>query len=115
MTLKKVLAVILCAAVVLSVMTAVAYASNNKAEAAPAAGGGEFEIPSTEPTAPPTVDNRSALEKLGDWWNGFYPTFDKVWTVGFKGLSDVLVLGFRFLLMIVGLGTWGGPTWLPFF
>ena len=115
MNLKKLLAVILCVAAVLSVMSAVAYASSQANAVALSGDDNDFVTPTTKPPAPTTVpDNRNTAEKIADWWADFYPKFDAIWTVGFKGISDVLVLGFRVLLSVVGLGNWGGGTWLLF-
>ena len=98
MNLKKILAVILCLAAIAGVM-AVAYVT---AAAQPVA--------ASDPPAPTQpVDNRTVWEKLADWWDSFYPSFVKLWDGGFKTVSDFLVLAFRVLLKLIGLGTWIGP------
>ena len=104
MKIRKILAVLLCVLTVLSVMTAVAYAANSRSGVIALIDPPTLE--STTSAAPATtVDFWS---QVGNWWNGFYPDFDKLWVSGFKAVSDFLVLAFRLLLKLVGIGTWAG-------
>ena len=96
MKLKKLLAVLLVAVTMLSVMTLVAYSANVKAAKAPVAD----EVPSTDTTEPTEL---GTWEKIGKWWAEFYPKFQQIWEGGFGFVSRFLVVAFEFLLVIMGL------------
>jgi len=106
MKLRKILSVLLCVAAVLSVMAIVAM----HAQAADAVAPRDpwSTLPPSTTTAGPTTTTKGFMQQVGDWWENFYPSFDAIYKVGFNLVSKVLVMGFQFLLSLVGLNQWGG-------
>ena len=105
MTMRKVLAVLLCVCAMISVMALVAR-SIEVPEAAAA------QNISAEPTTPttttPASTEKSLADRITDGWESFKPFFDLMYKFGFQGLSQLLVVGFQGLLAWAGLNFWQG-------
>jgi TRAP-type C4-dicarboxylate transport system permease small subunit len=100
MTIRKILAMVLCVAAVFSVMGVVAYTTQSVSAIAA----------QENPAAPSQqeITTQSTNDKIKGWWNDFYPKFDAFWTSWFKNVSDVLVMAFGWLLKLGGYDLWGG-------
>ena len=106
MKTKKILAVILCMAVVFSVMAAVAAVSANATtEPAPAYAVAGRTLPPPPMTPAPTTTAPPTTQAPGDgllsWWANVLPTFTRIYNTGFDWLSRILVWGFQFLIFLV--------------
>jgi len=104
MTMRKILAVVLCVCAVLSVMGAVAYS----AHAAPAPVQVNAD-PSSLPTNPPVTTTAKPLgDQIAEGWEKFKPYFDLIYQFVFQGFSKTLVAGFQWLIAMAGLNFWEG-------
>jgi hypothetical protein len=113
MKLRKILSVLLCVGVVVSVMAVVAVAQGRAqyGAAAPQQAAASPPPASTEPTtAAPTTTTQGFIERLSEFWVGFYPDFDTSWRAGFVVFTQLLYRGFVYLLELVGLNIWSGGS-----
>jgi hypothetical protein len=105
MTTRRILAVLLCACAMISVMAVVAR-SINLPEAAVTQ---DISADPTTPTKPPaTTAEKGLAQQITEGWEKFKPYFDMIYKFGFQGLSQLLVVGFQWLLSAVGLNFWQG-------
>ncbi|MDR2647538.1 MAG: hypothetical protein LBB67_05405 [Oscillospiraceae bacterium] len=93
--MKKVLAVVLCVITVLSVMVAVAYATNQNTNTAVTYQDDEQEEASntTTPTEQPKEDEEESddfFARLDIWWQSFKPLFTAIYQMSFVGFSQAL-------------------------
>jgi len=97
MTLKKFLAVILCVAAVLSVMTVMAVTTQasriETAEDAP--------FPSTEPPTTPSTEPGTTRNVL-EWGQDAWETIKGIYNKGFDIVTKILLGAFNFLIWITG-------------
>jgi len=107
MKAKKILAVILCMAVMAGVMAAVAVTSANATAEPIAIAGAAVEPMTIAPppmTPPPTTTTAPTTQPPGgdllDWWANILPTFTTVYNTAFDFISRVLVGG---VMVILGL------------
>ena len=105
MTLRKILAVLLCVCAMITVMVVVAR-SIDVPEAAVTQD--ISSDPTTKPTTTAPATTKSAGDQILDGWEKFKPYFDLIYKFGFQGLSQLLVVGFQWLLSAVGLNFWTG-------
>ena len=95
MTMRKILAIVLCVCAVLCAMSVAASAAYPPPDA-----------------APPTVDSDTPGKPLGDqimeWWESIKPWLEPLYMFSFQGLSKMLVAAFQGLLALVGLNFWTG-------
>ncbi|MDR2686623.1 MAG: hypothetical protein LBB75_02635 [Oscillospiraceae bacterium] len=105
MTMRKILSVLLCVCAVISVMAVVA----RSIDLPQAAVSQEISAdPTTPTTAAPASTTKSLAQQITDGWEKFKPTFDLIYKFGFQGLSQLLTVGFQWLLSAVGLNFWQG-------
>ena len=105
MTTRRILAVLLCVCAMISVMAIVAR-SINLPEAAISQ---DISSDPTTTTKPPsTTTDKSLAQQITDGWEKFKPYFDLIYKFSFQGLSQLLVVGFQWLLSAVGLNFWTG-------
>ena len=100
MTMRKILAVLLCVCAVLSVMAVVA-SSIEPPEIAAVQGVSEEPTTTAAPTQATT--EKSTADKITEGWEKVKPYFDLIYKFFFQGFSQVLVVGFQWLLSIAGL------------
>ena len=105
MTTRRILAVLLCVCAMISVMAIVAR-SINLPEAAVTQD--ISSDPTTKPTTTAPTTTKSTGDQILDGWEKFKPYFDLIYMFGFQGLSQLLVVGFQWLLSAVGLNFWQG-------
>lgn len=98
MTMKKMLAVLLCMALLMGTMVAAAYAVQPSADQVSVADATDEETDETDDT-----EELTFWEEIAAWWADFYPKFVDIWDTGFSWVSNILVLGFQWLLVLVGL------------
>ena len=103
MSLKKILAVLLCVAAVFSVMTVVAVAT----QAARVEVQENAPLPSapTEPTEP-TTEKPNPIEWAQNTWEKLQGTYNVIFDV----VQKVLLFGFRFIIWITGGLSFMKPT-----
>ena len=99
MTMRKILAVLLCVCAVLSVMAVVASALDREPP------------PPDPPTTTPaeTTTKKPLGDQINDIWEKIKVWFEPLYRFSFQGLSQALVTAFQWLLRIVGIGTWTLP------
>lgn len=101
MTMRKLLAVVLC---MLTVMSVVALAAR-----AGGASEGDAPLPSEQSTNPTTVPTTKPLgDRIAEGWEKIKPYFDWIYKFSFQGISQALVAAFQWLLSLVGLNFWQG-------
>jgi len=111
MKLRKILSVLLCVGVVVSVMAVVAVAQGRAGGPAQAAAPPPASTYSTAPTVTTIASTTQGfIEKLSEFWVGFYPDFDTSWRAGFVVFTQLLYRGFVYLLELVGLNIWSGGS-----
>ena len=93
MTMRKILAVLLCVCAALTVMAVAARASAE---------------PPTAPTTT-TTTQKPLGDRINDFWESIKPWFEPLYKFSFQGLSQALVTAFEWLLRVVGIGTWTLP------
>jgi|GEM_PF-4398479 len=97
MSLKKFLAVILCIAAVLSVMTVMAVTTQaSRIEAAD-----DAPFPSTEPSTTPSTDPTSTRNVI-EWGQDAWETVKNIYNKGFDIVTKILLGAFNFLIWITG-------------
>ena len=89
MTMRKILAVVLCVCAVLSVMAVV-----TKALPPP---------PETETTTTATTTTKGPGDQINDTWEKIKVWFEPLFKFSFQGFSQLLWRAFYGLLMLVGL------------
>ncbi|MDR3313163.1 MAG: hypothetical protein LBS96_01755 [Oscillospiraceae bacterium] len=97
---KKILAAVLSILALLSVMTAVVYATGvEKQQAALAldAADDDLTVPSTE-TTEPGVTRPEWADQFESFWKVFYPIFDLLYKNGFVLLSQGLATAVNFII-----------------
>jgi len=104
MTTRKLLAVLLCMCAVFSVMAIVARSINVPEDVLPQ----DIIVVTTPATTTAPSTTKSTAQQITDWWEGFRPYFELIYKFGFQGLSQLLVVGFQWLLSLVGLNFWPG-------
>ena len=89
MNIRKILAVILCVAMLFGIGAIAASAASSGAD----------------------MENPGGLlaGALLNWWVDFYPGFVEWYDGAFSFASDFLVFAFQLLLAVVGLGSWFLP------
>ncbi len=105
MTLRKILAIVLCVCAVLSVMVLVAHAAQDNQPAAQKAT--PTAITETT-TSAATTTTKGSGERILETWEALKPYFEWIYQFSFQGLSQVLVKAFQWLLSSVGLNLWQG-------
>jgi len=97
MTMRKILAVVLCMCAVLSVMAIVAFA-----------GPAQKDPPAPEPATTEATTKKPLAEQITETWEKIKPYFNLIYQYTFQALSKGLVAGFQWLLSLVGLNFWEG-------
>ena len=97
MNLKKILAVILCVAAVLSVMTVMAVAT----QAARVETANDAPFPSTEPSTNPSTEPSSKKDPV-EWVQDTWATLKGIYDKGFDIVTKILLGAFNFLIWITG-------------
>jgi len=105
MAMRKILAVVLCVCAVLSVMAVVAHSINADPVSAQV---GAQDISALPTTPAPTTTTKPLGDQIADGWEQFKPYFDMIYKFFFQGFSQTLVVGFQWLLSLVGLNFWEG-------
>lgn len=103
MTLRKLLAVLLCICAMGSVMVVVANATQNTQAQVLAQANNDVRPSEDEEDEEPEETTKSVAEKITEGWEKIKPYFDWIYKIGFQGLSQALVVGFQWLLNLVGL------------
>ena len=96
MTMRKILAVLLCVCALFSVM-AVAVAA---ADPPP---------PDPPTTTTPTEPNKTVGDQINEAWQSFMSWFKPLYEGVFPAVGRGLALAFEWLLRLVGIGTWTLP------
>jgi len=108
MTTRKILAVLLCVCAMISVMALVAR-SIDLPEAAVTQDISADPTTTAKPTTTaPASTTKSLAQQITDGWESFKPYFDLIYKYTFQGLSQLLVVGFQWLLQAAGLNFWQG-------
>jgi len=107
MTMRKILSVLLCVCAMVSVMALVAR-SIDSPEAAARDDISTDPTTTTTTTTGPTTTTKSDAQKITDGWEKIKPYFELIYKFVFQGLSQLLVVGFQWLLSLVGLNFWQG-------
>jgi len=97
MVLKKFLAVILCVAAVLSVMTVMAVST----QAARVSVAEDAPFPSTEPSTNPSTEPGTTKDPI-EWVQDTWATLKGIYDKGFNIVTKILLGAFNFLIWITG-------------
>jgi len=96
MTMRKLLAIVLCVCAVLCAMSVAAAAAP----------------PPPDPPGTGTTTSDTPGKPLGDqimeWWESIKPWLEPLYQFSFQGFSKMLVAAFQGLLALVGLNFWTG-------
>ena len=95
MTMRKLLAIALCACALFTFMAVTANAEPPKPD-----------DPST--VTPDPTPGKPLGEQIMEWWESVKPWLEPLYQFSFQGLSKALVAGFQWLLSLVGLNFWQG-------
>ena len=95
MTLRKILAIALCACALFAFMAVTANAAYPPPD-------------STPPTVDPETPGKPLGEQIMEWWESVKPWLEPLYQFSFQGFSKALVAGFQWLLSLVGLNFWQG-------
>ena len=94
MTMRKILAVLLCVCALLSVMAVAAAA---------------VEYPTVPGTTTPADPKKPLGDQINDAWQSFMSWFKPLYEGIFPAIGLGLAKAFEWLLRIVGIGTWTLP------
>ena len=96
MTMRKILAVVLCVCAMLSVMAVVAAADDPPP-------------PEPEPTTTaPTTTKKPLADQINEFWEKIKVWLEPFYRFSFQGISQALVVAFQWLLSLLGLNFWEG-------